>query len=106
MEKKKYCTFCGAENKAEDAKYSKEAVAYSNALYKVYSKQVVKEQDEELARLKENIGVFIENINSQEIIENAHHRDKQTGFYKNLYLYSTLISICSQIHFNKKGTPI
>lgn len=41
-----------AENKAEDAKYSKEAVAYSNALYKVYSKQVVKEQDDELAKLK------------------------------------------------------
>ena len=33
-------------NKSEDAKYSKEAVAYSNALYKVYSKQVNKEENE------------------------------------------------------------
>lgn len=45
---------------------------------------------EELARLKDNIGVFIENVTSQESIENAHHRDKQTGFYNNLYLYSTV----------------
>lgn len=45
---------------------------------------------EELARLKDNIGVFIENISSQEAIENAHNTDKQTGFYNNLYLYSTL----------------
>ena len=34
-----------ASNKAEDAKYSKEAVAYSNALYKVYSKQVNNEEN-------------------------------------------------------------
>lgn len=45
---------------------------------------------EELARLKENVGVFIENITSQEAIENAHNTDKQTGFYNNLYLYSNL----------------
>lgn len=45
---------------------------------------------EELARLKDNIGVFIENVTSQETIENAHHTDKQTGFYNNLYLYSTV----------------
>ena len=43
-----------ASNKAEDAKYSKEAVAYSNALYKVYSKQVVKEQNENLVKIKED----------------------------------------------------
>ena len=43
-----------AENKAEDAKYSKEAVVYSNALYKVYSKQVVKEQNENLVKIKED----------------------------------------------------
>ena len=45
---------------------------------------------EELARLKDNIGVFIESISSQEAIENAHNTDKQTGFYNNLYLYSNL----------------
>ena len=41
-----------AANKAEDAKYSKEAVAYSNALYKVYSKQVNKEENEKLVEIK------------------------------------------------------
>lgn len=45
---------------------------------------------EELARLKDNIGVFIENVSSQEAIENASNTDKQTGFYNNIYLYSTL----------------
>lgn len=45
---------------------------------------------EELARLKDNIGVFIENVSSQEAIENASNTDKQTGFYNNLYLYSSL----------------
>lgn len=45
---------------------------------------------EELARLKDNIGVFIENISSQEAIENASNTDKQTGFYNNIYLYSNL----------------
>ena len=41
-----------AANKAEDAKYSKEAVEYSNALYKVYSKQVNKEENEKLVEIK------------------------------------------------------
>lgn len=45
---------------------------------------------EELAKLKDNIGVFIENIHSQEAIENAHNTDKHTGFYNNIYLYSTV----------------
>lgn len=45
---------------------------------------------EELAKLKANIGVFIENITSQESIENAHNTDKQTGFYNNIYLYSVV----------------
>lgn len=45
---------------------------------------------EELARLKDDIGVFLENVLSQEVIEHAHNTDKQTGFYNNLYLYSVL----------------
>ena len=45
---------------------------------------------EELAKLKDHIGVFIENVLSQESIENAYNTDKQTGFYNNLYLYSTV----------------
>ncbi|MNO75452.1 diguanylate cyclase [compost metagenome] len=43
---------------------------------------------DELAKLKNNMGVFIENIQNQEIIETAENADKQTGFYNNLYLYS------------------
>lgn len=45
---------------------------------------------EELAKLKDHIGVFIENVLSQESIENAYNTDKQTGFYNNLYLYSNV----------------
>lgn len=45
---------------------------------------------EELAKLKDHIGVFIENVLSQESIENAYNTDKQTGFYNNLYLFSTV----------------
>ena len=45
---------------------------------------------EELAKLKDHIGVFIENVLSQESIESAYNTDKQTGFYNNLYLYSNV----------------
>ncbi len=45
---------------------------------------------EELAKLKDNIGVFIENIRAQENLENAYNTDKQTGFYNNIYLYSSV----------------
>ncbi len=45
---------------------------------------------EELAKLKDHIGVFIENILNQESIESAYNTDKQTGFYNNLYLYSNV----------------
>ena len=45
---------------------------------------------EELAKLKDHIGVFIENVLSQESIESAYNTDKQTGFFNNLYLYSNV----------------
>lgn len=45
---------------------------------------------DELAKLKDNIGVFIENVIDQENIENAYNTDKQTGFYNNIYLYSNV----------------
>lgn len=44
---------------------------------------------EELSKLKNNIGVFIENIIDQENIEKAYNTDKQTGFYNSIYLYSS-----------------
>lgn len=42
----------------------------------------------ELSKLKNNLGVFLENAIYQNIIEIAENTDKQTGFYNNLYLYS------------------
>lgn len=44
---------------------------------------------EELSKLKDNIGVFIENVTAQGNIENAYTTDRQTGFNNNIYLYST-----------------
>lgn len=45
---------------------------------------------DELAKLKDNIGVFIENVKDQENLENAYNTDRQTGFYNNIYLYSNV----------------
>lgn len=42
----------------------------------------------ELSKLKNNLGVFLENALYQNVIETAENTDKQTGFYNNLYLYS------------------
>jgi len=42
----------------------------------------------ELSKLKNNMGVFLENTLYQNIIETAQNTDKQTGFYNNLFLYS------------------
>ncbi|MEG1009231.1 MAG: diguanylate cyclase, partial [Clostridia bacterium] len=43
---------------------------------------------DELSKLKNNLGVFIENTIYQNIIETAENTDKQTGFFNKLYLYS------------------
>jgi len=45
---------------------------------------------EELAKLKDHIGVFVQNVLNQDSIERAYNTDKQTGFYNNLYLYSAV----------------
>lgn len=45
---------------------------------------------EELSKLKDYIGVFVQNVLNQESIESAYNTDKQTGFFNNLYLYSTV----------------
>lgn len=42
----------------------------------------------ELSKLKNNMGVFLENTLFQNIIETAENTDKQTGFYNTIYLYS------------------
>ncbi len=42
----------------------------------------------ELAKLKANIGTFLDIVGFQRSIEKAQNEDKQTGFYTNLYLYS------------------
>ncbi|MDD3303767.1 MAG: diguanylate cyclase [Clostridia bacterium] len=44
--------------------------------------------DQDLAKFKYNIGLFIENVLDQNTIEVAESTDKQTGFYNNTYLYS------------------
>lgn len=44
--------------------------------------------NEDLAKFKHNLSLFIENIQVQNTIEIAENTDKQTGFYNNLYLYS------------------
>ena len=46
-----------------------------------------KDVNYELSKLKNNMGVFLENTLYQNIIENAENTDKQTGLYNNLYLY-------------------
>ena len=74
-------------NKAEDAKYSKEAVAYSNALYKVYSKQVNKEENEKLVKIKNNYDSSCAKIASSfdkllENIQNPEERAIKNTEYK------------------------
>ena len=42
----------------------------------------------EVAKLKNNMGVFLENTLYQNMIEAAENTDKQTGFYNSIFLYS------------------
>ena len=44
--------------------------------------------EQDLAKFKYNIGLFVENVLAQNTIEIAENTDKQTGFYNNTYLYS------------------
>lgn len=44
----------------------------------------------EVAKIKTNMGVFIENTKYQSAIEMAENKDKQTGFFNNIYLYSNV----------------
>lgn len=48
---------------------------------------------DDLAKLKNNMGVFIESLQNQSVIEMAENTDKLTGFYNNLYLYANVVSI-------------
>lgn len=47
----------------------------------------------ELSKLKNNFGVFLEVILNREIIENVENTDKQTGLYTNHYLYTNIRKI-------------
>ncbi|MEG0872393.1 MAG: diguanylate cyclase [Clostridia bacterium] len=47
----------------------------------------------ELTKLKDNIGVFLENVQFQDTLEIAENTDKQTGYYNNMYLYSNARSV-------------
>lgn len=50
----------------------------------------------EIDTLKSNIGVFLENINYQSLIEEAESIDKQTGFQNNMYLYTNARNILNE----------
>ncbi len=50
---------------------------------------------EELSKMKNNLGVFIESTELQSAIEHAENTDKQTGFYNNIYLYSNVRQMIS-----------
>lgn len=54
----------------------------------------------ELAKIKANMGVFIENTKYQSAIEKAENIDKQTGFYNNMYLYSNIRHILNETSNN------
>lgn len=50
----------------------------------------------EVDTLKNNIGVFLENINYQSTIEEAESIDKQTGFLNNVYLYTNARNVLNK----------
>ena len=45
---------------------------------------------DEIAKLKSNLGIFIDNVEFQDTIEIADSKDKQTQFFNSLYLYSNV----------------
>ena len=67
------------KNKKEDAEYSKEAVVYSNDLYKLYSKQVHKEENEKLVEIKKNYANNCATIklSFEKLIKNAHSAEEK-----------------------------
>lgn len=50
---------------------------------------------DELSKMKNNLGVFLETVQYQTSIEHAENTDKQTGYYNNIYLYSNIRQILS-----------
>lgn len=55
---------------------------------------------DELAKLKNNLGVFLEVIRFQDTIEEAENIDKQTGYHSNIYLYSNVRKEISKFDSN------
>lgn len=45
---------------------------------------------DELAKIKNNLGIFLDTVQFQNTIELAESKDKLTGFYNNIYLYSNV----------------
>lgn len=68
-----------ANNKSLDAQYTKEAVAYSNAVAKIYTKQVNEEQDEKIKAVKAAYADKCDEIKSsfRKLIENAPTAEEQ-----------------------------
>lgn len=69
-------------------------IFYNDAYFGFWLIEDVKEDafetilDEDLIKIKESIGVFMENLEFRNAIEVAQNTDKQTGYFSNLYLYS------------------
>lgn len=55
---------------------------------------------DEINKIKNNMGVFIENLKYQSAIELAENVDKQTGCYNNLYLYSNVRQLLNDTENN------
>lgn len=47
----------------------------------------------DMEKFKHNVGLFVENVEKQSVIETAENIDKQTKFYNTNYLYSKLRSL-------------
>lgn len=55
---------------------------------------------DELAKIKSNLGIFLDTVQFQDTIELAESKDKQTGFYNNIYLYSNVRNVLSKYDTN------
>lgn len=51
---------------------------------------------DEISKLKNNLGIFIDNVEFQDTIEIADSKDKQTEFFNNLYLYSNVRNLLAK----------
>lgn len=51
---------------------------------------------DEVAKIKNNLGIFVDTVQFQDTIEIAESIDKQTGFFNNIYLYSNVRNVLAK----------